>query len=711
LSPPISDSDLATIAERLLVDLYQVPEIGRVRGLVADIQADGRWADVDYANMDTTHWKPIGHLRNLLLMAQAWRTEGSELKGDNDLEEAIFRALDHWLEKDYRRPWWYNAIGIPGVLANVMLLIDADLDDSRRELGCKILERAILGTTGQNLVWQANITVKRAILQRDPDLAAEAYKLIASEIKISTGEGVQPDFSFHQHGPCLYNHGYGAGFARDCSKTAVLVSGTHFAFPKKQVDILAGYILDGSQWMIRGQNPEIGAKGREITRANLNVLYLVDAARNMAVACPERADAFEALAVSIESGTAPPMEGNRSFWCSDFMAHHRKAFYASARAHSSRIVNTDGLSGCDEGQKSHHISDGASFVYRTGREYADIFPVWDWRKIPGTTVVLGPDFAGDPKRLGTTDFVGGVSDGVYGLFVCDLVREASPLDQVQPPRKDDPPPEADAPSPDTLRARKAWFFFDDEVVCLGAGISVSGEGRDPAVTTLNQCLLNGPIAAADGSGGCDELASGNHVLQDAAWVHHDGIAYVFYDPQTVHIDAAPRTGSWDLIATQASDAPVTKDVFTVWVDHGPHPRAETYAYVAVPGVESGDVQAYADSLPVQVLANTPQVQAVQHLENSLTLAAFYEPGVLALPDGLTIGVDTACLVLLHTDDSGCTLTFSNPRNEPVTIGVEINGSFGGPSVETTETGSRVTVSLPNGWDAGKSVTVALLAAG
>lgn len=710
MSAPLSDPDLVTIAGRLLADLRQIPDLAQVRALVAAHQPDGRWPDVDYANMDTTHWKPINHLRNLLLMAQALRTEGSELYDDASLEEAVFRALDHWLEKDYRRPWWYNVIGIPGVLANIMLLMDADLNDTRRGLGCEILTRAILGTTGQNLVWQANITVKRAILQRDADLAAEAYRLIASEIKISTGEGVQPDFSFHQHGPCLYNHGYGAGFARDCSETAVLVSGTRFAFPKKQIDILAGYILDGSQWMIRGQNPEIGAKGREITRPNINVLYLIDAARNMVTACPERADAFEALASSIESDDAPPLEGNRHFWCSDFMAHHRKSFYASARAHSTRTVNTDGLSGCDQGQKSHHISDGASFVYLTGKEYADIFPVWDWRKIPGTTVVQGPDFAGEPKRQGTTDFVGGVSDGAFGFFACDLVREASPLDQVPPPRKDAAPTTTESTeTPDLLHARKAWFFFDDEIVCLGSGISTpdpSQSAKAPSVvTTLNQCLLNGPIIAAGDS--TTVLDPGVHVLPDTTWIHHDGMAYVFPVPTTAHLTAEPRTGSWQLIATQASDAPVTKDVFALWVDHGHTPTDASYAYIVVPDLAATAVQAYAESLPIRILANTPRTQAVQHAGIGLTAIAFYEPGIQQLSDGLSIGVDTACLVLLRTSDSGYTLSISNPCNEPGTVRVDINRPLRGPSTESTDAGSRVTVSLPDGWDAGKSVTVEL----
>jgi hypothetical protein len=37
---------------------------------------------------------------------------------------------------------------------------------------------------------------------------------------------------------------------------------------------------------------------------------------------------------------------------------------------------------------------------RTGREFHDIFPVWDWHMIPGTTVELGEELRGNPGRAG-----------------------------------------------------------------------------------------------------------------------------------------------------------------------------------------------------------------------------------------------------------------------------------------------------------------------
>ena len=70
---------------------------------------------------------------------------------------------------------------------------------------------------------------------------------------------------------------------------------------------------------------------------------------------------------------------------------------------------------------------------QTSREYDGIAPYMDWHKVPGTTVTCGDvdlnpeceiDIEIDKLRIfggakGTTSFVGGVSDGKYGLFVYD----------------------------------------------------------------------------------------------------------------------------------------------------------------------------------------------------------------------------------------------------------------------------------------------------
>lgn len=644
MTNPSLDPDVETVKRRMLEPLLQPVEQERVESLVKSVQADGSWPDVDYADQSTVHWRPIDHLQRLLLMTRAHRCPESALRDDRRLRDAVFRGLDLWLARDLRRKWWYEAIGVPGVLSQILLLLDDDLTPAQRTKGLEIVGRATISATGQNLVWMSLIVARRGLLERDAGLVAAAFRRIAEEVRVSPEEGIQADFSFHQHGPCLYNHGYGAGFATDCSSIALLVTGTRFAFPPEKIALLSRYVLDGSQWMARGGAPEYGAKGREITRRGASARYLAQVCRNMLRLPTGREREFEALLRRTEGDPdAPALEGNRSFYRSDLMVHHRRAYYASARAYSIRNVNTDGLSGCDEGLRSHHVADGCNYLLRTGQEYVDIFPVWDWQRVPGTTVELGPQQSGEPRRKGTTAFVGGVSDGHYGLFACDFAR-------------------------DGLTARKAWFFFDAEFVCTGAGIACRSD--NPVVTTLNQCLLQGEVTVC-AEGKVQTPGRGDHVFGRATWVYHDGVAYVFPVETTVHLRNDVQRGSWKLISLQSSDEEIARDVFKLWIDHGRSPEGAGYAYIVAPGLALGDVPAYVSHPGIEILRNEPGLQAVRRAGVGVTGAAFYVPGGLEAAGGLRVAVDRACLVLLREQEGSLTASVANPENEALTVRVEV----------------------------------------
>jgi len=123
---------------------------------------------------------------------------------------------------------------------------------------------------------------------------------------------------------------------------------------------------------------------------------------------------------------------------------------------------------------------------------------------------------GSPRRMGKTFFVGGVSNGEYGLAAFELQR-------------------------DGLSARKSRFFFDDEYVCLGAGIA--GDSDAPVVTTLNQCNLAGDVLVAKGDR-VRKLDSDTHLLDNPDWLWHDEVGYVLLAPGAVRLRNAPQRGSW-----------------------------------------------------------------------------------------------------------------------------------------------------------------------
>ena len=127
--------DMAVIRERMLAPLMRTPNLTRVDDFRRSLQPDGHWEDVNYDGTSTTSWEPAQHLRRLQTMTQAWFAPDSPLHGDTALGEQISAALDYWLHRDPRRPWWWDAIGAPGMLSHIMLMLDGNLSDFQMTKG------------------------------------------------------------------------------------------------------------------------------------------------------------------------------------------------------------------------------------------------------------------------------------------------------------------------------------------------------------------------------------------------------------------------------------------------------------------------------------------------------------------------------------------------------------------------------------------------
>ncbi|MBN2307540.1 MAG: polysaccharide lyase 8 family protein [Candidatus Hydrogenedentes bacterium] len=675
--------DVEVVRSRILARYVPGPgaSLDRIAASASDyvetLGEDGSWPDVDYANQARTAWTASHHLSRIRTMATAYCAPGSPANGDAALKAAILKALDFWFAKDLRNPnWWWNEIGVQLTLGPALLMLDDTLTPEQKARGIEIMKRSDwAGWTGQNLVWGATMQIMRGCIEESPDVIQQAYSRMYEEIVIAKPdkEGVQVDFSFHQHGAQLYSGGYGLGFASNGTEFMHHARGTRFAAPPEVVEVMTGYVLDGQQWMMRALTFDYSAVGREITRARKSGGAMLSAAARLAELGGPRTGELEAFVARMKSGGAEsPLSGHRHFWRSDYAAHHRPGYLVSVRMASARTLRSEVCN--REGRKSHHLADGVMFVYVDGKEYGDIFPAWDWQRLPGTTCEQ-MDWAekGGVGGWGETQFVGGVSDGACGLAAMDFRRGA-------------------------LEARKAWFCFDDAVVCLGAGITCAS--AHPVLTSVNQCLLRGDVSASSGAG---PLAPGIHEVSTPAWVHHDSVGYVFPEEGVVRVARQAQTGAWADIAT-GSDTEIALDVFSLWFDHGAGVRDARYAYIVYPAVSAPDLSRRAEAGAFDVLANTPQVQALRDTARGVLQAAFWEPGALDCGDGRFVRVDQPCLLMVSATGDGTCIAVSNPLNEPLTVGIEIDGSLSGDGcTPLPDGGTRLVLTLPEGAMAGASL--------
>ena len=167
-----------------------------------------------------------------------------------------------------------------------------------------------------------------------------------------------------------------------------------------------------------------------------------------------------------------------------------------------------------------------------------------------------------------------------------------------------------------------------------------------------------------------------------------------------------QRGSWWEINHGYSRDTVARDVFMLWIEHGRRPQNAAYAYLVVPGITTDSLAMYVRRCPVKVLRNVPGLQAVWHEELRIAGLAFYKPGEVEIRGGLMVAVDKPCLVLLRESPEKLAIAVSNPRNEKATVQVEVSRPLDGEGVEVLNGSvrSRITLELPGGMEAGKSVT-------
>lgn len=615
-------------------------------------EADGSWADIDYADKARGAWKPAAHMDRILQMTMAYRAPEGKYQGDESVAKAIHAALGYWMAKDYICPnWWFNEIGIPMMLSRAMLLMDAELTPAEREGGLKILNRAKISMTGQNRVWVAGITVTRGLVENDAAVVRTARDTIASEIVISTQEGVQPDYSYHQHGPQLQFGNYGGAFAGDQAKWANIFAGTPFAFDDAQIKILRDYMLEGTSKVLWAGSMDYNAFGRQFVKGATQGKGrgIMGPIRAMLTADPANAPRYQAVldnsAAQLEKGNA--ITGATYFWRSDYLVDRCARYYASVRMSSRRVigaelVNSENLVGVHEGQ-------GAFCLFQTGHEYDDVFPVWDWSRVPGVTCAQNESPAAlqpNGKLRVDSDFVGGVTNGTDGIATMDY-RYAG------------------------VAARKSAFTVEGQIVFLGAGISGSGE----IATSVNQCLLKGPVTASQAQekgreGKVTQLPVGIQAVPNLLWAHHDGVGYVFPGGAKAHVGGQAQKGNWKRVLIGGSAEEETKDVFSLWLDHGTAPADGSYSYIVLPGATPEQMAAYAKTPRVQILCNTKSVQAIQH--GSTTLAVFYQPGECKVDAKQVLAVNQPCTVIFENGEKP-RISVASPTQQTGVVEVKFGG--------------------------------------
>lgn len=711
-----SQADFATLKNRVIPDFVaSAKALANKKGMTLEslaakyletLTAEGAWPDVNYQQVEKPGWSPKDHLNRLIILAAAY----NEAPGE-ELGTAISNALIYWLDADPQSwNWWWHDIGIPKRIGYSAVMAKSALSESLRDRVANYLpDRPNYSPTNPNssIPKAANRTdialavLNRGLLTNDTDMVGKAIADIEATINVSTGEGIQHDYAFHQHGPQLYTSGYGPVWFNAAAKWADLVNDLPWAFAPEKMDILVSYLLDGQRWSKRHGQWDYNTMSRGISRTKKTEYMPVEQAQLpentpmdiVAGWMPERAAEAQAFKAHEYGDAGAGLNGFKHFWRSDYSVKSADGHMFSIGMNSQRVEPAEAGNG--ENLKGFWLSFGSTFLMQRGNEYYNIFPVWDWALVPGVTA---PDYEGkgaDWGRIMQPDvsFVGGVSNQRYGVSAMELdiaINHAEGAHSTQPGFYQC------GEGKGRTEAKKAWFSFADEVVALGAGINSSN--CETVNTALNQTLLNGDVTV-DGT----VVATGSQELTDAKWVHHDGVGYVFPDSWKGTVANQTQTGSWKSIRRASSDELVSKEVFTLSMTHGANPANATYQYVIAPGKTADEVASYSQALPVEVLKNTAEVQAVRHNGLNVTGIVFYQGGSIQLNSDVQVKVNQPSIVLLDESGNQPTISVSTPGVEYSDLTLDLqSASYGNVNHHVLTPGGEAELgkSVTFDWDKG-----------
>ena len=676
--------------------------------------------------------------------------------------------------------WWTWEIGIPKDLIPALILIYDGLTEEQVMAYTETLyffqpdpfHEGVINTAsthgqgyreaqGANIIDCSTTAVGLGALREDNELVylgmlASSQTFVIQNVEDSAqiaangyNSGFYPDGSYLDHMKVPYLGAYGIEFMKGGAKIPSLLAGTPWKYPEQVQDNLESYIVEGfGNGMYQGMMLDC-LKGRSVSRpassnqaagreAMMIILQIVDSfsqeakettlsalkawleedegfidslvgAENMAI----KKKAKEILEdTSIQSNIAPV---HKSYPLMDRVVHRTEDYLFALSMYSERIQNTEIMN--DENRFGWHQNNGMTYIYDEDKQYTENY--WNTvnpLRLPGTTVVPvnigtgkpdGSGFAQGGDFCSKESWVGGTSIGNYGVSGMSFSGETQGI-------------AGDAPvsyAPD-LKGKKSWFMFDDEMVCLGAGIT-NKNMELPVETTIenkklrkdgsNQLLVNGekteiPVKEANVKELVERTAdvSGTS-FEQVNWAHLEGnqsvgTGYYFPEENTeIQVRRGQTTGSWKDVGTFEGES--TENYLEMWVDHGQNPENASYSYVLLPETSAEETENYAQAPKVTILENSSEVQAVRHETLKITGINFWQEQGGSV-DGITS--DKAASVMLQETEQGTVKvsisdpTMKNKGNIQLTFEEEIADSIQldeNVTCEKTENGAVLTFAM------------------
>lgn len=663
------------IREKIRIEYVKQTYSCDIDQLLKRQQTNGSWNDIDYIDTTRTAWQHRTHLDRLICMSLAYKQPG-KFHLNTDLLKHIKQGLLFWYSHHFIcQNWFNNKIGTPRQMLAIGYILDKELSNYLRN---KIIETINIisiddypARPGGDRIQVASNQAKVMLYKRDVKGISKVLNIIENEAKFApmeeimydasggldvrnqhrpAGRGVQCDYSFHHRGDRVNSTlTYGLELPEYYSYWAEILEKTSFQFSTTHTQFVIDYYLDGvCKQLINWKQIEPSAFNRDICRRNAQFISPDIAQRLLNIANGHRDKELKQALLCQQNKDYISRSFAKFFWCSEYFIFQRPKYASAVRMHSIRNMNME-YPHNGEGIKNHFRGDGACYLSVTGNEYTSTPPVYDFIKIPGTTTLLLDSIppATEVQKEGKSIFVGAVTDNMYGAVSFDFIS----------PHYD-------------LKAKKSWFFFDEGYVCLGNNIS--SNSNDTVVTTVEQCQMQGRVIAKTQKASIT-LPNGSYKTKNIDWILHNNNGYLFIDNKNIRVSNKMETGKWSncVISTSYPKEEIALNMFSIEIMHGVNPSQGQYAYAIIPGTNEKQMNQYLSKPFFHIIANNPEVQAVENANHTIVYITFYQAGKLLLTEQKDIKVSQPCMLIIKNEK----LFVSDPSRRLDDIKIEYNGSL------------------------------------
>lgn len=601
------------------------------RTMIRQPKAAQLWAEYipPMANSTQEPGKIANSFAKIKQMAIAYKQEGNQYYGDEDVYQDILYGINYLLDTKYNPSvkmygnWYYWQISVPATMTDIMVILKEDLpDDLMERMRAAIIYR--IGDDfhytwyGANRMYLAAISLKLGTAVNNAEYIHRAVYALSEENACKDKQSVNSsgddngyfwDGSYMFHSGILYNATYG----RDQLSNTLSIIGYLYETPwqieQGMIDDMAERIPDVYEYIVYNGYSIDAAAGRGLGEGENYGKSISDSIAKLAeyLDDPKKTELLSvAKQFKTELGIDDEITGNPSipsrgrisklkrYPIGDKLILHTSDFGFALSMFSDRTKCFEAPNG--DAMKAWYVSSGMTQILNDDRTQYDrnYWIAVNHYRLPGTTV--------DTIARSLTRYEGEIYNANDWCGMIDHNELYGAAGMIENNWNS------------SLTAKKSYFIFDDEIVCLGTDISngtaeieTTVENRKIKNDKTNRVTVNGEIFNEE----TDTVKANVKTVWLEANNNKNHMGWYFPYGADLHMLKETRTDAEADMWLSDSDKTVTENFFTMWYNHGKHPQNQSYEYVILPNYTEEQVMEYNKNPDIEIIDKTSDVHSVR----------------------------------------------------------------------------------------------------